>query len=41
VLEKLRFTPVGVETHEHPKWTEDDPVVRYELTRRDWRSDAE
>jgi RimJ/RimL family protein N-acetyltransferase len=26
VLEKLGFTAVGEETHEHPKWTEDDPV---------------
>jgi len=41
VLEKLGFTAVAEETHEHPKWTEDDPVMRYVLTRRDWRSDAE
>ncbi len=36
VLEKLGFTAVAEETHEHPKWTEEDPVVRYELTRPDW-----
>ena len=41
VLEKLGFTPVGIEVHEHPKWTEEDPVVRYELTRRGGHSDAE
>jgi RimJ/RimL family protein N-acetyltransferase len=41
VLEKLGFTAVAKETHEHPKWTEDDPVVRYELARPDWRSEAE
>ena len=41
VLEKLGFTAVAEETHEHPKWTEDDPVVRYDLTRPDWRPDAE
>lgn len=41
VLEKLGFTAVGEETHEHPKWTADDPVIRYELTRQDGRSDAE
>jgi ribosomal-protein-alanine N-acetyltransferase len=40
VLEKLGFTPVRVETHEHPKWTEDDPVVRYELTRHAWEEDG-
>lgn len=39
VLDKLGFTPITEETHEHPKWTEDDPVVRYELLRRDWDSD--
>jgi hypothetical protein len=32
---------VAEETHEHSKWIEDDPVVRYELTRHDWRSGAE
>jgi len=36
VLDKLGFTPVGVEVHEHPKWGEDDPVVRYVLSRADW-----
>jgi ribosomal-protein-alanine N-acetyltransferase len=41
VLEKLGFAAVAIETHEHPKWTEDDPVVRYELTRSDWCSEAE
>jgi hypothetical protein len=25
-----------VEIHEHPKWDEDDPVVRYVLLRADW-----
>lgn len=38
VLEKLGFAAVSVETHEHPKWTEDDPVVRYVLDRTDWQS---
>ncbi|MFB6274157.1 MAG: GNAT family N-acetyltransferase [Salinibacter sp.] len=41
VLEKLGFTTVAEEMHEHPKWTADDPVVRYELTRPDGRSDTE
>lgn len=36
VLDKLGFTPVGVEVHEHPKWDADDPVVRYVLSRADW-----
>lgn len=36
VLDKLGSTAVAEEVHEHPKWTEDDPVVRYERTRRDW-----
>jgi RimJ/RimL family protein N-acetyltransferase len=35
VLDKLGFTPMGVEVHEHPKWDEDDPVVRYVLSRAD------
>jgi RimJ/RimL family protein N-acetyltransferase len=38
VLEKLGFTPVGVEVHEHPKWTEEDPVVRYECARSEWQA---
>jgi RimJ/RimL family protein N-acetyltransferase len=36
VLRKLGFTAVAVETHEHPKWAVDDPVVRYELTPTEW-----
>lgn len=32
VLEKLGFEKGPVETHEHPKWTDDDPVVRYTLS---------
>lgn len=36
VLDKLGFVPTGVERHEHPKWDEDDPVVRYALSRSDW-----
>lgn len=31
VLEKLGFEARQVETHEHPKWTDDDAVVRYTL----------
>jgi RimJ/RimL family protein N-acetyltransferase len=34
VLENLGFAEGGTETHEHPKWTDDDLVVRYTLTRR-------
>jgi RimJ/RimL family protein N-acetyltransferase len=41
VLQRLNFEQGPVETHEHPKWSEDDPVVRNELTRHDWRSGAE
>jgi RimJ/RimL family protein N-acetyltransferase len=40
VLEKLGFTAVGEETHEHPKWTGDDPVVRYEQARHEWRPEG-
>lgn len=36
VLEKLGFEAGPVETHEHPKWTEDDKVVRYELSWSRW-----
>jgi RimJ/RimL family protein N-acetyltransferase len=36
VLEKLGFVAVAVETHEHPKWTADDPVVRCVLARDEW-----
>jgi RimJ/RimL family protein N-acetyltransferase len=36
VLDKLGFTAVAEETHEHPKWTADDPVVRYVLKRDEW-----
>lgn len=32
VLEKLGFDEGSVETHENPKWTDDDPVVRYVLS---------
>lgn len=38
VLDKLGFTPVGDEVHEHPKWDEDDPVVRYVLSQTEWMS---
>lgn len=41
VLDKLGFTAVGVELHEHPKWTEDDPVVRYVLPRTEWEDGTE
>jgi RimJ/RimL family protein N-acetyltransferase len=37
VLQNLGFTAVAVETHEHPKWTGEDPVIRYELTRAEWK----
>jgi hypothetical protein len=37
----VRLTAVSVETHEHPKWTEGDPVVRYVLTRASWDGGAE
>lgn len=36
VLEKLDFEQGPVETHEHPKWSEEDKVVRYELNRSQW-----
>jgi hypothetical protein len=41
VLDKLGFGAVGVETHEHPKWTADDPVVRYVLARNQWNEAPE
>lgn len=41
VLDKLGFNAVSVETHEHPKWTEDDPVVRYVLTQEAWANEAD
>lgn len=40
VLEKLDFAPGSVETHEHPKWSEKDKVVRYELNRPRWRENS-
>jgi len=36
VLEKLNFEQGAAETHEHPKWSEEDKVVRYELSRSQW-----
>lgn len=36
VLDKLGFDARGTETHEHPKWTDDDRVVRYVLRRDQW-----
>lgn len=39
VLDKLGFAPTGVELHEHPKWGEDDPVVRYVLSRDEWEQE--
>jgi len=33
VLEKIGFEEGPVETHEHPKWDENEKVVRYELRR--------
>lgn len=36
VLEKLGFVAVGIEIHEHPRWTADDPVVRHMLLRGEW-----
>jgi RimJ/RimL family protein N-acetyltransferase len=40
VLEKLAFVEQGVETHEHPKWEEEDNVLRYELSRSEWSKEA-
>ena len=37
VLQKLEFVEGAVETHEHPKWGEDDLVVRSHLSRAQWR----
>jgi len=40
VLEKLGFTFKQTETHEHPKWSNEDLVARYEITRADWMAEA-
>ncbi len=40
VLEKLGFVEGTVETHEHPKWGEDDLVVRSHLTRSQWQGEG-
>ncbi|NBB89943.1 MAG: GNAT family N-acetyltransferase [Spirochaetes bacterium] len=40
VLEKLRFTEGGEEVHEHPKWSEEDLVVRYTLQIEEWQTDG-
>jgi RimJ/RimL family protein N-acetyltransferase len=37
VLEKLGFEEGPVETHEHPKWDEDDKVVRCTVARAEWK----
>jgi len=36
ILEKLGFEEGPMETHEHPKWGEEDNVVRYELNLSRW-----
>ena len=36
VLEKLGFVFKQTETHEHPKWSDEDLVTRYEITRSEW-----
>jgi RimJ/RimL family protein N-acetyltransferase len=38
VLEKLGFRFQQPETHEHPKWTDDDRVARYTLDRDNWHA---
>jgi len=38
VLEKLGFRFQQTETHEHPKWTDDDLFARYTLTRDGWHA---
>lgn len=40
VLEKLGFTFKHTETHENPKWSDKDPIARYEITRADWMAEA-
>jgi len=40
VLEKLGFEEGPMETHEHPKWCEEDNVVRYGLSQSRWVEDS-
>lgn len=39
VLEKLGFERGALETHEHPKWSDADKIVRYTLDRAQWTSE--
>lgn len=40
VLEKLGFEQGALETHEHPKWSDADKIVRYTLDRTQWRPES-